>query len=44
MRCSEKFNSLFARGVGIVDFGALRLQSCECYDTVVAYRTVLELD
>ncbi len=35
----------YSRGVlQIVDFDALRLQSCECYDTVVAYRNVLELD
>lgn len=33
----------YSRGaLEIVDFGALRLQSCECYDTVAAYRTVLE--
>jgi CRP-like cAMP-binding protein len=35
----------YSRGVlEIVDFDGLRRLSCECYDTVSAYRTVLELD
>ena len=35
----------YSRGaLEIVDFGALRQRSCECYDTVAAYRTVLELE
>jgi CRP-like cAMP-binding protein len=35
----------FSRGVlEIVDFDGMRQQSCECYDTIGAYRAVLGLD